>query len=206
MTDLRFDTELRYLKGVGPARAEKLAVSSIVTVEDLLYLLPFRYEDRRRFARIGELIAGGPETTLDVTVESTRLIRTRKRGFTIFRAEVGDGSGRLQVLWYNQPYLDRVIVRGRRAVLFGRPVLDRYGKALCFESPDYEILEPGDAEGVHTGRVVPVYRRTGDFGPRALRALLWRALSELTEATLPEVLPEEVVRRRGLLPRLQALR
>ncbi len=204
--DLRFDTELRYLKGVGPARAAKLAASSIVTVEDLLYLLPFRYEDRRRFARIAELIAGGPETTLDVTVESSRLIRTRKRGFTIFRAEVADPSGRLQVVWYNQPYLDRVIVRGRRAVLFGKPVLDRYGKALVFENPDYEILEPGDAEGVHTGRVVPVYRRTGDFGPRALRALLWRALSELTEETLPEVLPPEVVRLRGLLTRLQALR
>ena len=203
---MKFDTELRFLKGVGPARAARLAASSIVTVEDLLYLLPFRYEDRRRFARISDLLAGGPETTLDVTVEATRLIRTRKRGFTIFRAEVSDASGRLRIVWYNQPYLDRVIVPGRRAVLFGRPVLDRYGRDLVLESPDYEVLDPGDAEGVHTGRVVPVYRRTGDFGPRGLRTLVWHALSELTEATLPEVLPAEVVRRRHLLPRLEALR
>jgi ATP-dependent DNA helicase RecG len=203
---VRFDTELRYLKGVGPARGAKLAEASIVTVEDLLYLMPFRYEDRRRFAKIAELLAGGPDTTLDVTVESARLIRTRRRGFTIFRAEVSDDSGRLVVLWYNQPYLERVIVAGRRAVLFGRPVLDRYGRQLVLESPDYELLEGGEAEGVHTGRVVPVYRRTGDFGSRGLRSLLWRALAELTEETLPEVLPPEVVRARRLPPRLVALR
>ena len=91
---MRFDTELRYLKGVGPARAAKLAEASVVTVEDLLYVLPFRYEDRRRFARIAELLAGGPDTTLDVTVESARLIRTRTRDgcFKAFRHNTWVGA------------------------------------------------------------------------------------------------------------------
>ena len=83
---MRAEDELRYLKGVGPARAEKLAAESLLTVEDLLYVMPFRWEDRRAFARVADLLPGGPEVTLDVRVQDSRLIRTRKRNFSIFQA------------------------------------------------------------------------------------------------------------------------
>ena len=62
---IRADTELRYMKGVGPRRADALAKGGLATVEDLLYLLPSRYEDRRRFARIDELQPGAEERTLE---------------------------------------------------------------------------------------------------------------------------------------------
>ena len=123
---IRADTELRYLKGVGPRRAAALAKGGLVTVEDLLYLLPSRYEDRRRFAQIDELQPGSEERTLEVTVDTARLIRTRRRGFTIFEARVSDASGNLRAVWYNQAYLARVVVPGRSLVLFGRLVVNRY--------------------------------------------------------------------------------
>ena len=72
MNMIRGDTELRYLKGVGPRRAEKLVESGLETVEDLLYVLPFRYEDRRSFARVGDLRPGGEDCTLAIRVLAGR--------------------------------------------------------------------------------------------------------------------------------------
>ena len=110
----RAETALRYLKGVGPRRAEKLADLGLETHEDLLYQLPFRYEDRRVLATIADLLPGAPACTLSVEVASAKLIRTRKRGFTIFDALLRDESGNITGRWYNQPYLERVLVPGRR--------------------------------------------------------------------------------------------
>ena len=73
---IRADTELRYVKGVGPRRAEKLETQGLTVVEDLLYHLPFRYEDRRAFASIAELAPGGGARTVLAEVSSSRLIRS----------------------------------------------------------------------------------------------------------------------------------
>ncbi len=208
MTDhrLRFDTTLRFLKGVGPRRGEALQSQGLESVEDLLYVLPFRYEDRRSFARVDDLRVGGPETTLDVVVVSSRIIPTRRRGFSVFEAHLEDGSGRVRAVWYNQPFLERLFVEGRRAVVFGNAAENRYGSGLVLENPDYEFLEDADAEGVHTGRIVPVYRKLAELSSRAQRSLLHRSLSEVESGTFPQTVPEDVLGRVGLLDRLEALR
>ncbi|HKQ62952.1 MAG TPA: ATP-dependent DNA helicase RecG [Candidatus Polarisedimenticolaceae bacterium] len=198
-------TSLRYVKGVGPTRAAALAAHGLASVEDLLYHLPFRHEDRRSFARIAALVPGGAESTLAVRVRASRLIRTRRRGFTIFQAELEDDSGAIRAIWYNQPYLQRLFVAGRRAVLFARATVGRGGEPVV-ENPDYEFLDEEDAEGIHTGRIVPVYRRVGDVSSRALRGIIWRALEELGPAGLAPLVPPEVVARHGLAGRLEALR
>ena len=202
---LQARTELRYLKGVGPRRAEKLAAQGFRTVEDLLYRLPFRYEDRRSFASVADLVPGGPEQTLEVEVVSSRLIRTRKRGFTIFEAMLADSSGSIKGVWYNQPYLARVLVEGRRAVLYGRAALNRHG-LLVLENPEYEFLEEEDAEGVHTGRIVPVHRKLAELTPRVLRRLIFECLDGIDPETIGPRVPAEVAARHGLLDRLSALR
>ena len=202
---LRADTELRYLKGVGPRRAAGLVTRGLGTVEDLLYVLPARYEDRRAFARAAELTPWSAESTLDVHVVSARLIRTRRRGFTIFRAELADDSGSLQAIWYNQPYLDRVFTVGRRVVLYGRLTHDRRNNAVM-ENPDYELLDDDEGEGIHTGRLVPVYRKQGELSSRALRRIMHNALQELDPGSLQPLVPPQVARRHGLMDRFEALR
>jgi ATP-dependent DNA helicase RecG len=202
---LQADTPLRYVKGVGPRRAEALAAAGYETAEDLLYALPFRYEDRRSFSRVADLLPGGPETTLSVEVVSSRLIRTRRRGFTIFEAQVRDDSGTLKVIWYNRPYLERAFTTERRVVLFGRPGRGRYD-AVVLENPDHEFLDDEDAEGVHTGRIVPVYRKLAELSSRVQRNLQHRILSTLDPGTLPDPLPAATREQNGLLPRLEALR
>ncbi len=203
MLDAR--TELRFLKGVGPARAARLATAGVETLEDLLYVLPFRYEDRREFATIDRLEPGGPVRTLSVKVVSSRLIRTRRRGFTIFNAELADDTGSIKGVWYNQPYLARVLTAGRRVVLFGRASLDRY-KHVILDNPEYEFLEDDDAEGIHTGRVVPVYRKLGDLTSRMTRQLLFHKLASIDPASVPDLVPERVRRNFELPGRLEALR
>jgi ATP-dependent DNA helicase RecG len=202
---IRADSELRYLKGVGPRRAEALSAQGLHTVEDLLYLLPFRYEDRRSFAHLADLRLGEAECTLSVTIDSARLIRTRRRGFTIFEAVVSDSSGNAKVLWYNQPYLTRVIKPGRKAVLYGRLTANRYGE-LVLENPEFEFIEDEDAAGIHTGRVVPVYRKTAELSSRVLRQVLHRALTDLDPRSLPALVPPAVAGRHQLLDRGDALR
>jgi ATP-dependent DNA helicase RecG len=201
---IRADSELRYLKGVGPRRAEKLAGSGFKTVEDLLYVLPFRWEDRRSFARIEELRPGGAEATLSVRVDSSRLIRTHRRGFTIFEAIVSDGSGSIKGVWYNQPYLERVLTAEREVILYGRAITDRYGHVVL-DNAEYEFVDGEDAEGVHVGRIVPVYRKLGDLNSRSLRRLIHLSLSEMDPESLAELVPVEVLERHGLCRRGEAL-
>jgi ATP-dependent DNA helicase RecG len=203
---LSADTPLRFLKGVGPRRAEQLASHGLRTVEDLLYVFPFRYEDRRKFARIADLEVDGPETTLDVRVATRRIIPTRRPGFSLFEAQLEDATGRVRAVWYNQPYLERLFVEGRRAVVFGRPTEDRYGRGLVLENPDYEMLGDDDGEGIHTGRIVPVYRKLGELSSRMQRTLMHRALASLGPDRLPEPVPAEIGGRANLLSRLDALR
>jgi len=200
---IRADSELRYLKGVGPRRAEKLAGAGFKTVEDLLYVLPFRWEDRRSFAAIADLRPGGPEATLSVRVESSRLIRTRRRGFTIFEAVVSDPGGSIKGVWYNQPYLERLLTSEREVILYGRAITDRYGHVVL-DNAEYEFIDGEDAEGVHAGRIVPVYRKLADLNSRALRRLIHHCLSEVDPQSVGELVPVEVLERHGLCSRRQA--
>jgi len=202
---IRADTELRYLKGVGPRRAVGLAGRELVSVEDLLYVMPTRYEDRRSFARLADLAPFQAESTLSVRIVSSRLIRTRRKGFTIFRAEVADDSGSFPAVWFNQPYLERVLVAGRNAVLYGRVVVQKNMGAVL-HNPEYEFLEDDDTEGVHTGRIVPVYRKQAELTSRMLRRVLHQALAEIDPRSLNETVPAAVARHHDLMGRFQALR
>ena len=197
---------LRYIKGIGPKRAEALAGVGIERIEDLVEVYPFRWEDRRAFSKVSELMPGRPEATLDLRVISSRLIRTRRRGFTIFNALLGDDSGSIKAVWYNQPYLTRVLTTDVRVVVFAKAALDRSGRELVLENPDYERLEADDEAGIHTGRIVPVYRKLGGLPSRALRSMMHGVLESLTDADVPDPVPQEIRARRNLLPRLLALK
>ena len=199
--------ELRYLKGVGPKRADALREAGIEEIDDLLSVMPMRWEDRRAFATVSRLVPGGPEATLDLRVVSSRLIRTRRRGFTIFTAVLADATGNVKAIWYNQPYLQRVFVPDARVVVFGRATIDRKTrKEAVLENPDFERIDPAEDQTIHTGRIVPIYRKLGALTSRALRSTIWHVLQEAGEEDVPPVLPNVVRQAQGLPTRLEALR
>src|SRR2546426_8418871 len=114
-----------------------------------------------------------------------------------------DESGYAQASWFHGAYLARVFERGQRLVLHGK--VTRFKGAVVIQQPDYEIVESGDDERLHTGRLVPVYSLTEGLAQRALRALLWRIVDTFAR-DVPEALPDAVRARRKLVTLAQALR
>jgi ATP-dependent DNA helicase RecG len=195
-------TPLQFLKGVGPRRAADLENAGLLTVEDLLYRFPIRYEDRSRLQPIATL-KPGQVVSIAGRVLACGLRSTRRPGFKIFEATIDDGTGSLRVVWLNQPFLKDVFVRGQHVVLYGAIEM-RGSVGMQLTNPQYEILDDEDGETIHTGRIVPVYERTGTITPKMQRRLVYDALQRLP-ADLPDHLPEEIRVRLGMPARLAAL-
>ncbi len=202
MTDEVLATPLQFLKGVGPRRAADLERAGLTTVEDLLYRFPIRYEDRSRLQPIATL-RPGQVASIAGRVLACGLRSTRRPGFKIFEAAIDDGSGSLRAAWLNQPFLRDVFARGQHVVLFGAVEM-RGSASLQLTNPQYEILDDEEGETIHTGRVVPVYERSGSMTPKMQRRLVHDAL-QLVPADLPDPLPDEVRLRLNLPSRYAAL-
>ena len=163
--------------GLGPARAAKLVEEGIRTVGDFLLALPFRYEDRSRFATIAGL-APLESATLRVRLTSVRTTRMR-RGTLRIEAAADDGTGAIRVVWHNRyPSFARG-AEGATAVLYGTASVGTAGD-LRIENPETEFLPPGgDADPIHSGRIVGIYHRVAAIAPRPWRTLVRRALDRL---------------------------
>ena len=192
------------LPGIGPARAAALGEAGIVTVLDLLLHLPFRYEDRTTLAAIAQLGAEGPATTVKGTILSSRLIRTRRPGFTIFEAILDDGTGSLRLVFFNQPYLKQWLVAGRVVFVYGAPTLGKsFRRGLLMQNPELEMEDSGDSLAM--GRVVPIYRKLPGLTPRLRRRLVAKLLDALGDR-LPERLDPALLKRLALPPLGASLR
>ncbi|MGD0009076.1 MAG: ATP-dependent DNA helicase RecG [Terriglobia bacterium] len=202
-------SEVKYLKGVGPVRAETLAARGIRTVEDLLYYTPFRYEDRTHITRIRDLVPGQTTTVLG-EVLTCGLMRTRK-GVYIYDLAARDPSGMIRCIWFNALYLEKskVFRQGQRVFFYGKVERDFYGTSnLQIVQPQFEILPENEPEGgnsIEVGRVVPIYEGMANLGTRAIRRLIWTALASLGD-NLPDRLPWSVREKNRLVDRAMALR
>ncbi len=211
---LKLTSEVKYLKGVGPTRAELLAARGIHTVEELLYYTPFRYEDRTHLTAVGDLVPG-QTTTILVKVMTCGLTRTRK-GTYIYDLAAIDASGAprprmIRCLWFNARYLERnkTFRSGQQVFFYGKAETDFYGTGnLQIVQPQFEIIpesDTGEAESLEVGRVVPIYESVGQLGPRVLRRLMRTALDSVGDQ-FPELLPTSVRSKNSLAGRTQAFR
>jgi len=207
---IALDTPLQYLKGVGPRRAADLQRVGLATVEDLLYRFPIRYEDRGTFQTIASLRPAAAASVAGEVV-SCGIRPTRRPRFKIFEMLVRDQTGVLRAVFFNQPFLNDVFHPHQRVILFGRLELTPHGMQM--QNPQYEILKHGadgdgepesDDETMHTGRIVPIYEKTGTLTTKMQRAIVHRALAELP-AAIAEPLPAEVRARQQLVDRRAAL-
>ena len=202
--NVRLDTEVRFLKGVGDKVAQILAKLDLHTLLDLFYHLPRRYEDRSHFRKIAHACPGEPATFAGRLITVDNL--SPRRGLTLTKAFIDDGSGALELIWYNQPYLtDKLLkLRNRRIVVYG--AVKDTGWGLQIESPEWEDIEDGESmDGLlHANRVVPIYPLTEGLGQKRMRQILWNAVQYAD--LVPEPLPAEVRRRVGLMPVAEAIR
>lgn len=191
---------IRYLKGFGPKRAAALEKLGIFTLRDLLYFFPRRYEDRSHFRTISQL-EPAEAVTLRGEILSVQLKRIRR--LNLLEMVVGDDTGIVYCVWFNQPYLKKQFTAGRQIILFGRT--DFYKNRLQINSPEYELIEE-DEESVHTGRITPVYPLTEGLFQRSLRSALKEVVDVHLDKTIQDYLPESFRRFKHLMPLQEAVR
>ncbi len=200
------DTALTYVKGIGPARAALFEAKGLVTVEDLLAYVPFRYEDRSNMKTIAQL-APGEMATVIASVSSAKLSGFRRRNLGMFEARFSDASRAILVgKWFHGGYLANVLGDGVKVALFGKVEFDSYSGELTMLHPEFEILsadDEGDAT-LHVGRVVPIYEAVAKITTRQLRIFTHRILEAL--GPLEDPLPEHLRARYNLPDRSSAIR
>ena len=198
------DTSIAYLKGVGPNRAKVFESRGVLTVEDLLYTMPFRYEDRSNLKPISQL-APGETATLVGEVRAAGAFGSRSSRARIFELRVRDESGAtMAAKWFRGDYLQRIFEPGQIVALYGKVEWNRFEDSVEILHPEYEILRPDDEQAaLHLGRITPIYRAIGKVNTRAIRGLIGAALEA---ADFPDdPLPEALRRRMALPERVKAL-
>ena len=196
---LYLEMPVTYLKGVGPRRAESLRRLGIVTVSDLLYHIPHRYEDASTVRPISSL-EPGMEATIVGHVISKGIIPTRK-GLRIFQAVVRDDSGIIEASWPGQPFLDRVISKDDTLLLSG-PVRFFHGRQL---QPREYVNLGADAESLSGGRVLSVYPATEGLSFKVIRGIIESHLDALLPL-VTEYLPKNLLRATKLASLPDAIR
>ncbi|MGP8252050.1 MAG: ATP-dependent DNA helicase RecG [Terracidiphilus sp.] len=197
-----------YVKGVGPRIAEMLAAKGIQTAEDLLYHLPFRYEDRQNPRSLDELQPGETASVI-AEVRGAALLRTR-RG-PIFEITLGQGRRAMKCLWFHAGYLDGKFHAGQIVAVYGKVEPSRSSTNLKMIQPQFEILpdETEDAETrlLEVGRLTPVYESLGGsrLASRWQRKVIFNLL-EATRGFVPECLPQQMLSRLDFPNRETSLR
>ncbi len=196
---------IRFAKGVGPKRIGLLQRWKIDTVEDALWTLPWRYEDRSVMTQLGDLVPG-MTTSICGTVAKCEAKRTRNRRLSVLDVGVEDETGRMQAVFFNQPYLEKVLAIGTRVMMSGRVIAGRQGWMVPrMEVAQYEVLGEDTESTLHVGRIVPVYHETKGWTSRQMR-VLERDLLEKHARELHDCLPVQLRARRRLIPIQEALR
>lgn len=196
------DTEVKFVKGVGPRVMGILKKLNITTAKDLLYHFPRRYEDRTHFARIASLEHGETATICGVVLTADN-VKTRGR-LVLTKVVVDDGSGCIVLTWFNQQYRKEQFnkLRGREVVAYGTAQIGRWGVEIG--SPEIEVCSD-ETDSLSSLRIVPIYPLTEGIFQVHLRKIISGAVELYTEL-LEETLPEEFLDRLDLVDIRTAIR
>ena len=188
------------LPKVGPIFARKFEKLGINTIEDLFYHVPSRYIDYSLVTTINKL---HPDETVTIhaKIVSIKNIYSR-RGLKMQIGSVEDATGKITVVWFNQPFLIKTLYPGRDVSLSGK--VGFFSRKLCMTSPDYELLGEIEKPTVHTGRLVPIYPETSGLSSKWIRTLMLGAFSN-QELEIDEFLPEPILKRTVLLSMREAI-
>jgi len=163
---------LQYIKGVGPKRALLLEKLGLKNIEDCLFFLPFRYEDRTLVKKISELVPGERVTFLgEIILAETQHIGRRKK---IFEALIKDETGTIPAKWFrfHEPYMMEKYPIGSHVILSGKPEVNRYlGTGLEIIHPDMERAGVDEKDSPEIGKIIPIYHSTEGLHVKTLRSV-----------------------------------
>ena len=192
--------ELRYIKGVGPKRTLIFQKLGIYNVRDLLYLFPRRYEDRSNFITLSHIPLGESVTCRGEVLE----VKFKPiRGMPILEVLIGDFSGTLRALWFNQPYLRKQFQVGQQVIFYGK--VEDYKGRIQMANPEFELVENPAEESIHVGRITPIYPLTEGLFQRSLRGILKEALDHYLLEVIHDYLAPGIRAALELMPLDQAI-
>ncbi len=179
------------INGIGETRAKKLAKLGIQTVRDLIYYFPRDYKDLSRPRTIASLKVG-ESVIIEAEIASIATARTR-RGFVVTNALVKDESGRLPLVWFNQPYMARALRQGEKYIFYGKVDASRATGVKQLNAPTVERY----------AKIVPIYPASAGLSSKQWRVILAGVVAEAR--SMPDHLPESIVEREKLMPLGQSL-
>lgn len=179
--------ECRFLRG---RELSALRIAGVMSVRDLLMMLPRRYEDRRMFARFSGYATDAPmcmrAKVIDLGWKGFGGRGSRKRYIEAVMEDANSMGGvRFSCVWFGMPMIAKMLCAGMEVVLYGK--LKYFGKRLCMTHPDFEVIKEGEENSIHLNRIVPVYSLRGGIAGRRLREIIYMALHELSPEPEPEV-------------------
>lgn len=201
---LSMKSDIKYLKGVGPKSAESLHKLGIATVGDFISYYPRAYEDRSCVTSVCDLDPREEDsiyTVIGIIITVKEKLFGRNR--SIIMATVSDGTGYLQVNWFNQRFLKKSLTVGKRILVYGKIGYAYGGRGMLAVTRliSYELLEPG--ESVPQKGIMPVYQATESLNQRYIRRImdnLWKS-----DPQVEEIVPESIREKYKLMPRREAL-
>ena len=197
---MELSDDVRMVKHVGPKKAQLLKKLGIETVYDLVTYYPRAYEDESTISHISELHAGERESVLGTIMNISE--RTVRRNMTILKVMISDGTGFVQVVWFNQRYLKKQLKTGSRIFIKGKVqyAYGGHGQLSISNISDYQILD--DEESPETG-IQPVYAATEKITQKYLRSIMHAVLDEMP--AVAEMLPESLLQKTGMMRRRRAM-
>jgi ATP-dependent DNA helicase RecG len=187
------------LKGVGEAMAEKLAKVGLENIQDVLFHLPLRYQDRTRVVPIGEL-RPGQDAVIEGVVSGADVVMGKRRSLLV---RIGDGSGVLSLRFYHFSNAQKDgLKRGTHVRCYGEARPGASG--LEIYHPEYRAIT-GDEPVAVEQTLTPIYPTTEGLTQQRLRQLCQQSLSMLGPKSLPDWLPDELARDYQLAPLAEAI-
>ncbi|MEK6598834.1 MAG: ATP-dependent DNA helicase RecG, partial [Deltaproteobacteria bacterium] len=192
----KLSTPLKEVKGIGPKLAQVFAKKGLNAVEDVLYWLPIRYEDRRKMKKISQLILKAKEVASGEIAAMGEVFYGRRRAFEI---AISDGSGFLKLKWfhYRLPLMKKRYKIGQRLVVYGEVGIFSGQKEIIH--PDVEIFENDDAlDSINFNAIAPVYSQIGNMHQKTIRKIIRGIVDEFSSLVIGSV-PPDVLKRYGLM-------
>lgn len=189
---LKIETELAKIRGIEEKFLKRLKKLEINSVRDLLWHFPSRYEDFSKVVKIEELQIN-QAATVCAEVKKISIRRSWRRNMVIIEALLADETGGIKAIWFNQPYIARILRVGEEANFAGKIMAS--DDEVYFSSPTYELVR-GKNETKHTARLVPIYPETKNLTSKGIRFLTKPILTNLEKLT--EFIPESVLKKNNL--------
>ena len=196
------DDPIQFIKGVGPKKALLLEKLQLTTIEDFLYFLPFRYEDRRQIKNISTLMPGEFATFMAEVLNASVIYMGRRK--RVFEVIFQDETGTTRAKWFrfNETYMLGKFKTGEKIIVSGKPTANKRS-GLEIVHPDTERVAGDATISLEIGKIVPVYHTTEGLHQKSMRSILNNVL-DIYLPLVEEVIPKDILRRHKLLSRSDA--